>query len=144
MAEDIEALKASVADERREHGEEGHVCIALGYMDAIIVTLEHGQEYLCEKNEIIKAYAGPKGMTPEDVAYALERAERVEKALTEIRGLFVVDQWWRGNRARYVVRLIDAALEGRDGWPNEHPDHCLCDDCVDGATGKRKREGRDG
>ena len=44
MAEDIEALKASVADERREHGEEGHVCIALGYMDAIIAALEHAEE----------------------------------------------------------------------------------------------------
>jgi hypothetical protein len=42
--------------------------------------------YLREKNEIIKAYAGPKGMTPEDVAFALSKIGQLEKDLDDCAG----------------------------------------------------------
>jgi hypothetical protein len=48
-----------------------------GYMEGYRAGMEDSgrlQEYLREKNEIIKAYAGPNGMTPEDVAYGLANA----------------------------------------------------------------------
>lgn len=37
--------------------------------------VEQLSEYLREKNEIIKAYAGPTGMTPEDVHALLSPAQ---------------------------------------------------------------------
>jgi hypothetical protein len=37
----------------------------------LIATIRKLQDYLVEKNEIIKAYAGPTGMTPEDVAFLI-------------------------------------------------------------------------
>ena len=48
--------------------------------------LQKVRDYLREKNEIIKAFAGPTGMTPEDVRYALllavQRANALQTLLT--------------------------------------------------------------
>jgi hypothetical protein len=46
-----------------------------------------------------------------------QRADRLEKALVDVRGLFTVDRWWTGDRARYVVRLIDEAIAATGGQP---------------------------
>jgi len=47
--------------------------------------IERLRDYLREKNELIKAYAGPIGMTPEDVAYALDDRRRLLILLEEFR-----------------------------------------------------------
>lgn len=47
-------------------------------LNAKVVAL---RQRLQEKNEILHAYAGPAGMTPEDVAYALEEHVRVMRAV---------------------------------------------------------------
>lgn len=55
---------------------------------AIIAALERAEirrEAEREKTELIKMYAGPTGMTPEDVAYALERAALYRSALLYIK-----------------------------------------------------------
>ena len=55
------------------------------FRHALGETLRGKDEYLREKNELIKAYAGPTGLTPEDVAYALEDRQRLLVLLEEIK-----------------------------------------------------------
>jgi hypothetical protein len=79
-------------------------------LDAAEELLEQYRGYLRDKNEIIKAYAGPTGMTPEDVAYALEERERLQEAARRLVELLeaegnMFDTWFY----REFVALADAA-----------------------------------
>lgn len=58
----------------------------LRVMLAALERAERDREYLREKNDIIRAYAGPTGMTPEDVAAALGRIPELERKNARLIG----------------------------------------------------------
>lgn len=74
-----------------------------------------------DKNEIIKAYAGSAGMTPED------RAEERDRLESEIELLPTVAEWERVQREnkrleaalRMVDRLMDDVEQATDGDDHE-------------------------
>ena len=66
------------------------------------------QRYLREKNEIIKAYAGPTGMTPEDVARKLDRLDRVTKVARSV--IAACEEAGSDRVASSVSRALRSAL----------------------------------
>lgn len=94
MAEPLNAAEItqlhSVVDNWGD-GDPTESCASVDEVRSLFATITARDDYLREKNEIIKAYAGTDGMTPEDVAYALEtlshfkrRAVQLEVALRKI------------------------------------------------------------
>lgn len=88
---------------------------------AALERAEKDREYLREKNDIIRAYAGPTGMTPEDVAAALGRIPELERQVANLEAdLHSRDaDYWRERADR-----VEAAL--RTHWlANVECDHEL-------------------
>ena len=82
-------LIATVSPDMRAHTAD--IVAIVNQLPAILAALERGalevdrlRDRLCEKNEIITAYAGPSGMTPEDVAHAVEQAAYWERTAAQI------------------------------------------------------------
>jgi DNA repair ATPase RecN len=70
--------------------------------------LAEAHNYLREKNEIIKAYAGPTGMTPEDVARKLDRLDRVTKVARSV--IAACEEAGSDRVASSVSRALRSAL----------------------------------
>jgi len=75
VPEPIEGWLAVIEDDFRA----GRGCSDADGLTLVAEVLRQ-RDRLREKNEIIRAFAGPDGMTPEGVAQALERLARLETA----------------------------------------------------------------
>jgi hypothetical protein len=82
-------LIATVSPDVRAHTAD--IVAIVNQLPVIIAALERGalevdrlRDRLREKNEIIDAFAGPAGMTPEDVAHAVEQAAYWERTAAQI------------------------------------------------------------
>lgn len=109
MAESIEGWLTVLEDDFRA----GRGCAGADGL-ALIAEVRRLRKYLGEKNGIIAAFAGPSGMTPEDVAHAMERrALLLEVAVAQyVLLLAVSNPGLDGATALTAVNKHRAAL----GW----------------------------